>query len=141
MPSTRLLGIYRRDRSNQASITLTGEIDLDSAHMLSESLEQCLRDGIRTIDVDLTAVTFCDYRGLSAFLTASQHTAMLGGSLRLRSPSPMLARFLACTGADCLLLALPDDLVASRLSPPPSTRYTGVQQLVSVMSVVSGGGR
>ncbi|MEZ0067135.1 anti-sigma B factor antagonist [Streptacidiphilus sp. MAP12-20] len=141
MLSPETLGICRRDTTNQALITPIGEIDLESAHLLGEALDTCLRDGIRTIDIDASAVTFCDFRGLNVLLTASQHTAMLGGSLRLHSPSPMLTRFLAFAGAGCLLLALPDDLVATTLSPPPSTRYEGMHQLVSVMSTVSGGAR
>ncbi|MEU9443316.1 STAS domain-containing protein [Streptomyces sp. NPDC048304] len=67
---------------------------------MRESLGQCLRDGIRTIDVDLTTVTFCDVTGLNAFLHASRATTVADGSLRLHSrprrwhessPSPVTA--------------------------------------------------
>jgi anti-sigma B factor antagonist len=57
------LNVYRHDRTKQALITLAGEID-----------------------IDLTAVTFCDCSGLTAFLHASQQTTAADGSLRLHYP-------------------------------------------------------
>lgn len=70
-----MLNVFRHDTDNQALVTLTGEIDMDSAPLVRESLGQCLRDGIRTIDVDVTTVTFCDCSGLNTFLHALLHTA------------------------------------------------------------------
>ncbi|MGW0632879.1 STAS domain-containing protein [Streptomyces sp. NPDC002758] len=65
-----ILNVYRHDTDNRALVTLTGEIDLNSAPLVHASLERCLHDGIRTIAVDVTAVTFCDCSGLNAFLYA-----------------------------------------------------------------------
>lgn len=102
----RPLTVYRHDRGKRALITLAGEIDLESAPLVRMSLEGCLRDGIRTIDVDLTAVTFCDCSGLNAFLHAAQQTTVVGGTLRLHHPPTMLARILDL--ADCgFLLCVP----------------------------------
>ncbi|WP_351237222.1 STAS domain-containing protein [Streptomyces sp. NPDC002133] len=109
------LTIYRHVRNNRALLTLTGEIDLATVHVMRESLAQCLHDGIRTIDVDLTTVTFCDVTGLNVLLHASRATTVACGSLRLHHPPPMLARLLALTGTDTLLLALPD----GRTGRPP----------------------
>ncbi|MFI7300898.1 STAS domain-containing protein [Streptomyces sp. NPDC050121] len=107
------LTVYRQDRENRALITLSGEIDLESAPLVRASLERCLRDGIRAIDVDLTPVTFCDCSGLNAFLRAAQQATVIGGTLRLHHPPTTLARILDLT--DCgFLLGLPPD----RLSPP-----------------------
>lgn len=66
------LTVHRHDRRTRTLITLVGEIDLESAPLVCASLEWCLRDGIRTLDVDLTLVTFCDCSGLNAFLHAAQ---------------------------------------------------------------------
>ncbi|MFJ4947068.1 STAS domain-containing protein [Streptomyces sp. NPDC088760] len=114
------LTLYRRDRHSRALITLAGEIDLTTERIVRESLGQCLRDGIRTIDVDLTAVTFCDVTGLNAFLYASRATAVAGGSLRLHHPPSALARIIALTGNSTLLHGHPGDL-PPRPSSPPST--------------------
>ncbi|MFD7407040.1 STAS domain-containing protein [Streptomyces sp. NPDC059866] len=121
------LTVYRHDRRTRTLITLAGEIDLESAPLVRLSLERCLRDGIRTIDVDLTPVTFCDCSGLNAFLHAAQQTTVVGGTLRLHHPPTMLARILDLAGCGSLLLGLPlgplppppgDTPAASRPAPP-----------------------
>ncbi|GGP00419.1 STAS domain-containing protein [Wenjunlia tyrosinilytica] len=103
MPIPQTLNVYRHDRATRALITLAGEIDMDSAPLVRALLRQCLRDGIRTVDIDLTTVTFCDCSGLGAFLEASHHVAAAGGTLRLHHPSPALARLFTLTGTGPLL--------------------------------------
>lgn len=114
------LTVYRRARGNRALITLSGEIDLDSAPLLCASLEQCLRDGTHIIDVDLTSVRFCDCSGLNAFLRAAQQTTVAGGALRLYYPPPMLARMLDLTGCGFLLLGPPSGPLPSALGDTPA---------------------
>ncbi|MFF3707429.1 STAS domain-containing protein [Streptomyces phaeochromogenes] len=111
------LNIHRHDTGNRTLVTLTGEIDLNSAPLVHVSLERCLYDGIRAIDVDVTAVTFCDCSGLNAFLYALLRTSAAGGSLRLVHPSPALERLVDLTGSGSLFLTLPDALAGRR---PPS---------------------
>ncbi|MDO0937643.1 STAS domain-containing protein [Streptomyces sp. DG2A-72] len=108
------LTVYRHDRRKRALLTLSGEIDLESAPLVRTALERCLRDGIRTVDVDLTPVTFCDCSGLNAFLHASQQTTVTGGTLQLHYPPPMLALLVDLAGCAFLLLGLP----FGHLSPP-----------------------
>ncbi|MFD3590224.1 STAS domain-containing protein [Streptomyces sp. NPDC058683] len=111
------LTLYRRDKHRRALITLVGEIDLNTEGLVRESLGRCLLNGIRVVDVDLTAVTFCDVTGLNVFLHASRATAVAGGSFRLHHPPPVLARILALTGNDFLRSGLPDDLLTSPAGP------------------------
>ncbi|MFI1801685.1 anti-sigma factor antagonist [Streptomyces sp. NPDC020379] len=148
MPTPQMLNIYRHDRKNRALITLAGEIDLASAPLVSETLKRCLWEGIRTIDVDLTPVTFCDCTGLNAFLHAAHRTAEAGGSLRLHYPSPVLARLLALTGTGSLLLALPagdappalpGDPAGSSPAPQRPPRHQAVRRPVPAAPVVPGG--
>ncbi|GLP71023.1 hypothetical protein TUSST3_76430 [Streptomyces sp. TUS-ST3] len=113
MPQPQLT-VYRHDRSTRALITLAGEIDLESAPLVRASLEECLRDGVRSIDVDLTPVVFCDCSGLNEFLLAAQQTTAVGGTLRLHHPPLMLARILDLVGCGFLLLGRPCGPV-----PPP----------------------
>jgi anti-anti-sigma factor len=114
MTVPHFLNAHRRDTKNRAMITLTGEIDLHSSSLVRTCLAQCLRDGIRTIDVDLTTVTFCDCSGLNTFLTASILTAAAGGSLRLHYPSPAVSRLFDLAGSGAFLLALPDNPTGPR---------------------------
>jgi len=108
------LTVYRQDREIRALVTLSGEIDLESVPLVRASLERCLRDGIRAIDVDLISVTFCDCTGLNAFLRAAQQATVVGGTLRLHHPPPTLARILDVVGCGFLLLGLP----FGHLQPP-----------------------
>ncbi|MET9413255.1 STAS domain-containing protein [Streptomyces klenkii] len=148
MPVLQMLNVYRHDRKNRALITLAGEIDLISAPLVSEILERCLREGIRTVDVDLTPVTFCDCTGLNAFLHAAHRTAEAGGSLRLHYPPPVLARLLALTGTGSLLLslpagdvppALPGDPAGSSPAPQLPPWCQTARRLVPAMAGFSGG--
>ncbi|SDO02997.1 anti-anti-sigma factor [Streptomyces sp. cf386] len=97
------LNVHRHDHATRALITLAGEIDLATAPLVRAALAACLRDGIRTADVDLTAVTFCDASGLNAFLTASGLAIDAGTTLRLHYPPSALARIIEITGSGFLL--------------------------------------
>lgn len=108
------LTVYRHDRDTHALITLAGEIDLATVPLVRASLTACLHGGMRTVDVDLTAVTFCDVTGLNAFLSASQLADESGATLRLHRPSRMTARVIAMTGSGFLLPPLHE--------PPPAPR-------------------
>jgi anti-anti-sigma factor len=125
------LAVYRHDRRNRALITLTGEIDLESAPLVGVCLERCLRDGIRAIDVDLTPVSFCDCSGLNVFLHAAQRTTMAGGTLRLHHPPPMFAMVVGIAGGGFLFLGLPPDGLPSPLGdaaamPAPAPPHRSV---------------
>lgn len=134
-----ILNVYRHETDNRTLITLTGEIDLNSAPLVHASLERCLHDGIRAIDVDVTAVTFFDCSGLNAFLYALLHTAAAGGSLRLLHPSPALERLVALTGSGSLFLTLPDALAGSRPPPRPSPLHQAAHRLTPAMPALPGG--
>ncbi|MBC2905362.1 STAS domain-containing protein [Streptomyces cupreus] len=108
------LNVHRHDHTTHALITLAGEIDLATAPLVRAALAACLRDGIRTADVDLTAVTFCDASGLNALLTASRLAADAGATLQLHYPPPTLARIAEITGSGFLL----HDLHAVRTPSP-----------------------
>lgn len=141
MPFTQLT-VYRHDRRKRALITLVGEIDLGSAPLVRTTLAQCLHDGIRTIDIDLTPVTFCDCSGLNTFLLAAQRTTEAGGTLRLHHPPPTLALLLDLTGAEFLLLGVP---LGCLLPPvegvPDPAAHTPPHRTVPLASLLSGDAR
>jgi anti-sigma B factor antagonist len=100
MPALKL---HRHDRGSCSTITLAGEIDWDTAPPVLAMVENALREGIRTIDIDLTALAFCDVSGLNAFLAVAARTAAAESSLYLHHPRPALIRLLALTDTDFLL--------------------------------------
>ncbi|GAA2494853.1 STAS domain-containing protein [Streptomyces gobitricini] len=107
MPVLSRLNFHRRDRGSHATITLAGELDLETAHCVREVVEECLADGIREVDIDLTLLTFCDVSGLNAFLVSSRLTTSARGVLWLRHPNPMLTRLLDLTDTGFLLYDRP----------------------------------
>ncbi|MFI1172586.1 STAS domain-containing protein [Streptomyces melanogenes] len=128
------LNVYRHDREARALITLAGEIDLATAPLLRETLARCLHDGIRTVDVDLTPVTFCDCSGLNTFLDAAELTTAAGGTLRLHYASSAVHRLLELTGSTFLLHPL------SAPSAPPLSS-PGVVSHQPVTGASAGGAR
>lgn len=139
MSSPPLLNVYRHDTGNRALVILTGEIGVHSAPLVHASLQRCLRDGIRVIDVDVTAVTFCDCSCLNAFLYALLHTVAAGGSLQLHHPSPALERLVALTGSGSLFLNLPDAFAVSRPPPWPSHLRQAAHRLAPALPALPGG--
>ncbi|CAM5617149.1 hypothetical protein GCM10010329_19150 [Streptomyces spiroverticillatus] len=128
------LNAYRHDRGSRALLTLAGEIDLDTVPLVRTSVEQCLRDGIRTIDVDLTTVTFCDVSGLNTFLLALLQADRAGASFRLHHAPPLLVRVVDLTGCQFLLRGHP---FAHHRAPPldglPSPAPAALPEALSVM--------
>ncbi|MER6538327.1 STAS domain-containing protein [Streptomyces sp900105755] len=101
------LDIHRRDRGERALVTLVGDIWPATTPLLRAALEQCLRDGMTAIDVDLTTVHSCDAKGLDVFLTASRRAGRVRACLYLHHPCAQITRLLAATGSAPLLLATP----------------------------------
>ncbi|MFD6172983.1 STAS domain-containing protein [Streptomyces coeruleorubidus] len=97
------LNVHRHDHTTRTLIVLAGEIDLATAPLVHAALAACVHDGVRTTDVDLTAVTFCDASGINAFLTASRLATDAGMTLRLHGPPPAMARIIELTGSAFLL--------------------------------------
>lgn len=108
------------------------------------ALVQCLRDGIRTLDIDLTPVSFCDCSGLNVFLHVAQKAAEVGATLRLHHPPPTLGLILDLTGAQFLLLGVP---LGCLLAPvdgdpdPAAAAHTPPHPTLPLASLLSGDAR
>lgn len=94
--------------------------------MVRTALDRCIGGRVRTIDVDLTHVTFCDCSGLNAFLHASQQTTVTGGTLRLHHPPPMLALLVDLADCAFLLLGLPFGHLSPALGDAPAAPHRHV---------------
>lgn len=102
MPQPQLT-VRRHDSTDRTLLTLSGEIDLDMTSLISESVQGCLNDGVLTVDIDLSDVTFCDCSGLNSFLLASLDLTEAGGILKLCHPQPLTHRVIELTGCEFLL--------------------------------------
>ncbi|MEU3483116.1 STAS domain-containing protein [Streptomyces sp. NPDC033754] len=75
-----------------------GEIDIDCASDLRETLLTALEVSRRGLDVDLSGVTFCDASGLGVLLDVNGTAAEAGKDLVLVAPGPRVTRLFELTG-------------------------------------------
>jgi anti-sigma B factor antagonist len=97
------LGIEVVRRPRQATVRLTGEIDMVTAGELAGVLSGLLEQRCGTVEVDLSGVGFLSAAGLAVLVEHDRRLRSGSGRLVLARPSPMCARVLAITGLDALL--------------------------------------
>ncbi|MFC8277651.1 STAS domain-containing protein [Streptomyces sp. NPDC057271] len=78
-------------------LSLTGELDHDTADTLRSALEE--RTGAERILVDCEKLRFCDSTGLNVLLRARLAALEEGGRLELAGLRPPVARMFEITGA------------------------------------------
>lgn len=88
-----------------------GEIDMDDVDGLRKDLAAALRSSRDGLDIDLSAVTFCDSSGLHVLLDLNRLALKDGKSLVLTALSRPVDRLIRMAGADGLLS------VRGRLTP------------------------
>jgi anti-sigma B factor antagonist len=79
---------------------LQGALDVTSAAALREKLRGLLRPGASRLILDLSAVGAADASGVAVLVGTGRRAGLLGGWLRLASPTPEVAGVLAATGLD-----------------------------------------
>ena len=79
-------------------VTVRGNLDVDSATVLTTALDQVLDAPGPRVVIDLSGVEFCDSTGLSAFVLGARRAEAGGGWLRLAAPSEFLAGLLETVG-------------------------------------------
>lgn len=79
-------------------VTVRGHLDVDSAPVLTTTLDQVLDRPVPRIVVDLSGVEFCDSTGLSAFVVGHNRAAAAGGWVRLAAPGRWLTQLLDTVG-------------------------------------------
>ncbi|MEU4564287.1 STAS domain-containing protein [Actinoplanes sp. NPDC023936] len=85
-------------------ISVTGEIDMDSADELAAALRAgAERGGTRTLVVDFAGVTFCDSSGIRVLDEAYAMAARRRIALQLVEVQPQVRRVLEIVGMTALL--------------------------------------
>ncbi|MGE5290202.1 MAG: STAS domain-containing protein [Micromonosporaceae bacterium] len=77
-----------------------GELDLATADGLYRRGETAIRGEARLLLLDLTNMTFCDSRGLSAFVRIANDADAAGCRYGLVAPQPLVLKVLRITGLD-----------------------------------------
>jgi anti-sigma B factor antagonist len=80
-------------------VTVSGQLDMETAPRLEAALYPLLDGGVRRIVVDLADLSFCDSIGLSTLFVAHRSCVDGGGFLRLARPTPFLLNLLGVVGA------------------------------------------
>jgi len=91
--------------TGEAVARIGGELDIATADMAVRYVRQVIDRHHGPLVADLTALRFCDARGLSALVGMANYAEQAGCSFRLASPSPSLVRLLQITSLDRRFLA------------------------------------
>ena len=79
-------------------IGLRGELDRATVAILADALDEAINGGTRRLILDSLELNFVDAAGLRVIAEAGDLLTARGGSLTIRSPSPMTRRILGIVG-------------------------------------------
>ncbi len=83
-----------------AVLRIAGRLDREGAEHLSQSLEELLRDGVRSLSIDLSTVTYISSAATTVLSRWRQELAVLRGEVQLTSVPPAVRESLAILGWD-----------------------------------------
>ncbi len=98
-----MLRVERTDSVDLAVLALHGDIDLSSAHVLSDAINEAIDAGWRRIVLDFSGIEFVNSAGLGVLVAATKRLRAEGGDLVARSFRGIPASALALTGLDQFL--------------------------------------
>ena len=95
--STAILRLDTVCRGSVTVITVSGELDLSTVHLLDEIIGHLVQERPARVVLDTADVTFFCADGLRALIRARDAVAAAGGQLMLRNPSPAALRVFTIT--------------------------------------------
>ncbi|GAA1350640.1 STAS domain-containing protein [Streptomyces beijiangensis] len=101
-----------------AVLRVSGELDRSCEHVFMSTVGGCVDAGHRHLVLDVTALTFCDSRGLTCLLAMQWLLDRRDGKLLLAGAGRRLTELLALTGSNTLLPVHPTVSQALRDLPP-----------------------
>ena len=96
---------YRACAGGEVVVALGGELDIVSAEAAVSYVREVIDRRGGPVIVDLTALTFCDARGLGALVRMAGYAERAGCPFRLASPRPSLVKLMRIIGLDRRFLA------------------------------------
>jgi anti-sigma B factor antagonist len=85
-------------RTEPVVVSLSGQLDLDTAAGLRTAFDELAEERQWQIVVDLSGLDFCDSIGLSTIVLGHRLCTAQGGSLSLAAPTPFMVHLLAAVG-------------------------------------------
>jgi anti-anti-sigma factor len=98
---------HRALETGEAVVRIGGELDFATAEMAVRYVSRVIECHQGPVIVDLTALSFCDAQGLSAFVRMAGYAERVGRPFRLASPSPKVVKIMRITGLDRRFLVPP----------------------------------
>ncbi|HEY2791329.1 MAG TPA: STAS domain-containing protein [Micromonosporaceae bacterium] len=102
------LSIEHRTESDLPVLVIGGDLDLASVPALNDAGAEVLKAGARHVIADISAVSFCDSSGLSAFVRIANALAPRDGRLAVAGPQPIVRRVLEISGLVDIFLVTED---------------------------------
>ena len=100
---TAVPDVHVDTQGSTATITLTGEIDVNVAGELITAVSRALESGPEVVVVDLSGATFLDSAGVGALVMLNNSALGAGvASVRLKPGPPNVMRVLEMVGLDDL---------------------------------------
>lgn len=98
---------HRISHTGEAIVQFGGELDLLSAEVAVSYVMDVINCHDGPVTADLSALAFCDVRGLAALVRMAAYAEQEGCPFRLASPNPSLVKIMRITGlADRFLTSL-----------------------------------
>jgi anti-anti-sigma factor len=103
---------------SSALVRLTGRLDGEWSRHLADTLDELLRDGLRSVVLDLSQVDYISSPGVHVLGQRYRDYSALRGELRIAAPSRPVLQALAAAGLLDHLLLAPGDGVAGTTGRP-----------------------
>ncbi|GAA3760333.1 STAS domain-containing protein [Salinactinospora qingdaonensis] len=113
-------------------VHVSGELDLAAEEEVAAMLIDTIAEVGPDLTVDLSAVTFCDARGLAVLVRVANCAAHLGGALTLCGTPPQVKRLFRITGLESRFLngqrdrSRSSQMMTQRESPPSASSTTSL---------------
>ena len=107
---------YQTSPMGKTVVDFAGDLDILSAEVAVGYVRDVIDRHHGPVEVNLTALVFCDAKGLAALVRMARYAEQKGCPFWLASPSPSLVKIMRITGLDRRFLASP----ASALGPAVS---------------------
>src|SRR5512138_1182368 len=124
---------------SSALVRLTGRLDGEWSRHLADTLDEFLREGLRSAVLDMSQVTYISTAGTHVLAQRYRDFSALRGELRITAPSPPVQDALTTAGlVEQLLLVPGDDRDAGGAGRPsaaysrPSGQFTEAWEMPSV---------
>lgn len=92
------LRIYNTVKDQRHVLTLSGELDIGSAQILEDTVEQACASGAKELVLDLCAIDFMDSMGLRALLHARRSCQETGCAFHMTPASRPVQRVIDAAG-------------------------------------------